>query len=198
MSKGTAVDRVLALAAIAAVAVAVAVWSRKISAASAADDPEVWRPAGLDTLAVIIVSSGCPACNGPEFVEAVRKALNAEAGSGREAFHYAGVSVDWTIPDGMTALNELGPFAEVSTGNGWGNARLFPLIWADSFAVAGTPQLVLVERSVTMGADERYRLTAESVVGRVYGATAMRAWFAQRYPAIPLGQRSPPSETGRQ
>ncbi len=198
MSKGTAVDRVLALAAIAAVAVAVAVWSRKISAASAAGGLQTWRPGSLDTLAVIIVSSGCPACNGPEFVGAVRKALNLEAGSGREAFHYAGVSVDWSIPDGLTALRELGPFTEVSTGNGWGNARLFPLIWADSFAVAGTPQLVLVERSVTMGVDERYRLTAESAVGRVYGATAMQAWFAQRYPAILPGKQSPTSETGGQ
>jgi len=140
-----------------------------------------WSPDGVDTLAVLLVSAGCPACSDSSFVRSVNRTVNAQAALSADRFHFAGVAVDWNVRMGLNALEKLGPFSEVSAGNNWANTAMFHWVWSDSFMAGGVPQLLIVERHIRYAENEpRILVDRQKVADRLLGAVAIKEWMEAR------------------
>lgn len=59
-----------------------------------------------------------------------------------------GVAVDPGADAGLRHLEGMGPFDEVTAGRGWANAHALRYVWEEWPGIAGTPQIVLIEREM--------------------------------------------------
>lgn len=139
-----------------------------------------WKPEGLDTTAMLIVTSSCSACKSGPLMEAVRKGTRIQFKQPSH-FRFVGVSADWGHDDGLSTLKRMGQFTEINVGNGWANGNLLRYIWEDSTALPIVPQLILIERRFTRD-DSRMNVTQDRVINRVIGASSLQRWFDKRYP----------------
>lgn len=99
------------------------------------------------TLAVIIVSSRCGACQSREFHAAEREFVTAIRQDGRVIIH--GVSLDTDVAEGLSFLRKLGPFDEVSAGGGWESVAAQHYVWGElGGGEPVVPQIVIVSRIV--------------------------------------------------
>lgn len=103
--------------------------------------------ADTQTLAVVIVSSACRACQSKEFRTAERELVSALRRDGRALIH--GVSLDADVNDGLKFLRKLGPFDEVSAGGGWQSVAAQQYVWGDlGGGTPMVPQILFISRIV--------------------------------------------------
>jgi hypothetical protein len=104
--------------------------------------------------------------------------LEANARKAGWSFATVGVALDWHPTAGVALLQPIEEFDEIIVGNNWTNSAAQQFIWADTSAAPGLPQVVLVQRKVTPGAD-RIAITDQRVISRLVGAGQIQAWVAQ-------------------
>jgi thiol-disulfide isomerase/thioredoxin len=140
-------------------------------------------PNGKELVAVYIGASTCGPCMTADVKAAVAKAnvlLSAWAKAHGYAFSAMGVSTDWSTADGLEFLKGNGPFDQLVVGGNWANLGAERFIWSDAGAQPAMPQIVLVERTVTLG--DRISISAPRVVKRVFGSAEIPAWVASGAP----------------
>lgn len=139
-----------------------------------------WQPDGRDTLAVLFVSSTCPACNQADFMSAVSAATTDAASDSTSSVRFAAVAVDWDSFAAIRYLDQLGLFSEIAVGNGWANSSVLRWVWSDSLSVPAVPQLALIERRFgTDSVSSRIQVLGDTIVGRILGAGAIQSWMVQ-------------------
>jgi hypothetical protein len=92
---------------------------------------------------------------------------------------------------GADYLHEVAPFDEISAGGGWNNELSIRYLFPDNLpAMANVPQLVLVERKLTMTEGRPALSEIEvTVVQRVMGLRPITDWVSRQ-----VNLRQPSSE----
>ena len=133
------------------------------------------RP-GTEVLAVFLASSTCGALEYPGLVEAmdrIRRTLRAAASREGKTFVAVGVSLDQDPWHGAEFLKKLGQFDEILSGGSWLNTGSIAFILRDFPGRRSIPQLVLVERDVTMSGNNGVESVNDRFVTRKIGAEAI-------------------------
>jgi hypothetical protein len=132
---------------------------------------------------VYIGSSTCAASNSRELladVRQLRRQLESRAAASGRAFVSLGVAVDQRADAGLRHLEKVGPFDEVAAGRGWGNAHALRYVWEDWPGIAGTPQIVVIEREMEVSRDSpggiTYATGPERLVLRKAGLWEISRW----------------------
>lgn len=136
---------------------------------------------GPQRLLVLIVAAGCAASSRRDFAEqvaAVRKGIEQAAISGRWQLVTLGVALDHGVGDGLVMLRRFGRFDQVMVGSGWLNEGGVRYIWRDFAGEPVLPQMLLIEREVTVG-DGRLRFGSDRLVARAVGAAEVARWAAR-------------------
>ena len=175
-----AIDRTLAFATLAILTVALAVffWSPSATSPPTAQSP---RPAeGVDTIAVILLSSVCPACQKEPEAGAVKRLLRESLQRGVRPYMVA-IAMDEDPIEGIRFLASYGSFDELSAGGGWLNSVVVQRVWGDSLTLGALPQIITVERSIAI--DEAGRMHVVDIpTGRYLGLTEMASWLERLSP----------------
>lgn len=132
---------------------------------------------------VYIGSSTCAVSNRRELredVREIRRQLQARAEATGRTFVSLGVAVDRESAAGLHHLERMGPFDEVAAGRGWANVHALRYVWEEWPGIAGTPQIVLVEREVRVERDGpggvNYATGPERLVLRKAGLWEIDRW----------------------
>ncbi len=156
-------------------------------------------PSGRELIAVYVGASTCGPCLLPEMKAAVirmKTLLDSTAKRNGYAFSAVGVSSDWLTEKGIAFLSDNGPFDQLVIGGNWTNLGVEHFIWNDSTAVPAMPQIVVLERTVTLGA--RISMSAPRVLRRVSGLVDIPQWVNDGAPislVSPPATRSTPTNT---
>jgi hypothetical protein len=115
-----------------------------------------------------------------ESIDSMNTFLAARARAAGIGFVAVGISLDWEPDSGFAYLQSLSHFDEIVVGRNWFNVAVAHYIWADSTRVPAVPQVLLLERTTTMGksgvtiGQERLLAAftrADSIVGWVRAGT---------------------------
>lgn len=138
----------------------------------------------LELSFVYVGSSTCPACNVqflPGVMDRLKRQVAVQAVARGWKFTMVGVARDMSPSQGLSHLEGLGPFHEVTSGRGWLNMGVQRYVFSTFPGRAATPQVILLlqefdRRSATL-------LQAE-VLARKIGNVALKEWAAQgaRFP----------------
>ncbi len=144
--------------------------------------PLVRLQEGKEILLVAIVSSNCFWSNLPETIEGIRAAkilVQRQARDEGLEFVTMGVARDMVASAGIEHLEEHGLFDEVLAGRGWLNGGVLQFIYNDEIpGWAATPQVVVIEQTVTLDAGAR-RIEGRREVLRKLGAKEIEEWVAE-------------------
>ncbi len=134
-------------------------------------------PNGKELVVVYIGATSCGPCLLPATKAAVARMktlLASFATKNGYAFSAVGVSTDWVTADGIKFLNDNAPFDQLVIGGNWTNLAVEHYIWRDSSANPAMPQVVVLERSVTLG--DRIAISPARVLRRVFGSDEIPKW----------------------
>ena len=122
--------------------------------------------------------SHCGPCKSPRMREAVlkAKAIFAErAAAQHRPYSTTGVALDLSPEAGIEYLKEVGPFDQVISGRSWFNQAVLDWIVPYPDAIAGIPQIVIVERRMTLDKEGKARFERPKVLARIPG-TGIPLW----------------------
>jgi hypothetical protein len=132
---------------------------------------------------VYIGSSTCAVSNRRELradVRQIQRQLQARAAATGRTFVSLGVAVDRRADAGLRHLERMGRFDEVAAGQGWANAHARRYVWEEWPGIAGTPQIVLIEREIRVVRDGpggvNYASGPERLVLRKAGLWEIGRW----------------------
>ena len=116
-------------------------------------------------------------------VRDIKTALKKQAVASGRALVTRGVSLEPSVDDGLRHLTLLGGFDEVSLGGNWTNSAVVRYLGGsiDGARRDGIPQLILLERDVTVGST-RLRVGAERELGRYIGTEDIAQWAGRGAP----------------
>lgn len=140
-------------------------------------------PKGKELVVVYVGATSCGPCLLPETKSAVARMktlLSSFAAQNGYSFSAVGVSTDWSIADGTKFLNDNAPFDQLVIGGSWTNLAVEHYIWRDSAATPAMPQVVVLERSVSLG--DRIDISPSRVLRRVFGSDEIPKWVAAGAP----------------
>jgi hypothetical protein len=146
--------------------------------------PAQRNPSGREIIAVYISASTCVANTDPAFKPAVREVmrrLGAQRDSASRNVTITGVSIDWAPRVGIAYLDSLGEFDEIVSGRNWFNSAATRYVWQASRGKPEIPQIVLLERTVTMG-ESAVKISGERELARFVGGDSIKAWAARGAP----------------
>jgi hypothetical protein len=159
-----------------------------IEVAVPAREAQEYRPGSVATTSaedeivlVYLGSSSCGWSNLPEVARAVRDAKILVAGYARNAgmrFTALGIALDADASRGWAHLRKAGLFDEVAAGMGWANSGADKYVFGNLAGPASTPQLLVVQRSLSTGPGGRPRAESERVLVRKTGSNAILSWVA--------------------
>jgi len=136
---------------------------------------------GKELVLVAIVSSSCAWSNLPGTIEAIRRAkvlVQEQAHESDLGFVTMGVARDMVASAGIEHLEEMGRFDEVLAGRGWLNSGVLQFIYNDELpGWAATPQVVVIEQTVTLVAGAR-RIRDRREVLRKLGSEEIEEWVS--------------------
>lgn len=147
-------------------------------------EPQRIIEGGSEILMVAVLSSRCHWSNLPELKSAVRQAkvvLSGRAEARGRGFTTLGVARDMSTVAGIAHLREHGAFDEVMAGRGWYNTGLMTFVYGDLPGPAVTPQLLVLEQTVSATGGER-RISNRNLLTRKLGSEAIIAWVEQGAP----------------
>jgi hypothetical protein len=155
--------------------------------------PSTKAPEGTEVVAIFISSSWCVANRDSTFKPTVRRMMTRLAEDSRAAgrpLDIIGVSLDWSVADGVRYLQEFGDFDEITVGRNWFNLAAMQYIWRDPDGLPVVPQVVLLERTVGQSADgKRVQVSPDRVLGRYRSVSEIRLVVEQGIPAVPQRDR---------
>jgi hypothetical protein len=146
--------------------------------------PSYENPRGREIVAVLVSSSKCIGNTVPGFLTAVdtmNRALAAQARRSGRQFVAVGVATDWDTDSGYAYLKSLTRFDEVIVGRNWFNLGASRYVWGDSAARPIEPQVILLERTITMG-DSGVAIGPTRVLARYQGADKIIEWVKRGTP----------------
>jgi hypothetical protein len=113
------------------------------------------RHPATELVVVVISSSGCIASRDPEFQKAVRRLpmlLNDKFTDNPEmVIRLVGVALDWDVNKGIEHITKMAEFDEVIAGGNRLNVATEKFLWGEPRLGGGTPQLIVLQRSVHWG-----------------------------------------------
>ncbi len=133
---------------------------------------------GVEVLAVVIGSQSCGASTTPGFSGAIARILTeleTDATRHGRRFSSVGVALDQSPADGIQFLSTIGSFDEVMVGRSWLNSGAVHYIWRDIAGMPALPQLVLVERSVSVG-ERSISIGSDKLLARHVGIDQIMSW----------------------
>lgn len=119
----------------------------------------------------------------PQAVTEIRRELQRRADAAGMHFRAVGVSLDADTETGLSTLARVGEFDELAVGSNWMNSAVLRYILVDHKGPTGTPQLVLLKRSVSV---EPISVKGEEVILRVIGGFRIIEWLNEGLP-VPEG-----------
>ena len=131
---------------------------------------------------VYLGSSTCGWSNLPEVSRAVRDAKILVAAHARDSgtrFSALGIALDADASRGWAHLRKAGSFDEVAAGMGWANSGAEKYVFGTLAGPASTPQLLVVQRSLSTGPGGRPKAESERVLVRKTGSNAILSWVSQ-------------------
>jgi hypothetical protein len=150
------------------------------------DDPEPLPQqrlaSGTDTLAILLLSAACPACQDPSGRSSVKSAIDdiVERRTVDSDFGLVlvGVALDWDTEAGLAMLKLYGRFDELIVGQGWLNSAAIRHVWTDSLGIPEVPQLVVVEREIHVPpSGEAVEVRRLAPVQRIIGLDGISTWL---------------------
>jgi hypothetical protein len=139
---------------------------------------------GTEIVAVFLVTEDCPAGSTPGFDEELKRAiasLRSETRSTGRRFIYVGAGLSANTRRTREFMARFGPYDELVVGRGWLNSAAVYYMWRDIPGQARVPQLVILQRSIEV-LPEGTRVSPDSVLLRLSGVEAIRAWAAAGTP----------------
>jgi len=133
-----------------------------------ATSPTVTR----EIIAVYFGTEGTDAQSGMiAAVRNMRTALQHQAGANGQRFILRGVSLEPGVDDGIRDLALFGVFDEISVGGNWTNAAVVTYLGPDmsNGERAAIPQVVLLERQVSLEGPKSLSVGPEREIGRYIG-----------------------------
>jgi hypothetical protein len=130
---------------------------------------------GHEIVVVFVGSSTCGASRNSALqaaVQRVRDSLASQAASASKTFAYIGVSLDWSVQDGLSFLKEFGPFDEITVGGNWLNMASLFYILRDIPGPPRLPQILVLEREIHAGPDG-VRIGNDTLLERKVGVDAI-------------------------
>lgn len=138
---------------------------------------------GKEILAVFVVSTSCPASSLAALRETlvqIRTGLKKTAELAGATFVMVGVAVESDPWVGVDFVRTFGEFDEVLAGGSWMNTGILAYVARDLPGEWSIPQLVLVERDVSMGGPGQVPiLSADRLIGRKIGVEEISAFANQ-------------------
>ena len=160
-----------------------------IEVAVPAREAQEYRPGSVATtgaedeiVLVYLGSSSCGWSNLPEVARAVKDAKILVAGYARNAgmrFTALGIALDADASRGWSHLRKAGLFDEVAAGMGWANSGADKYVFGTLAGPASTPQLLVVQRSLSTGPGGRPKAESERVLVRKTGSNAIVSWVSE-------------------
>lgn len=136
-----------------------------------------------ELLMVYIGSSTCEPSNSRKVrqdVRELRTLLAGRAAAAGRSLVTVGVAIDGRAAAGMAHLRKVAPFDEVAAGGGWANAHALKYVWEEWPGIAGTPQIVVIDREIHVQrggpGGVSYSRGAERMVARLAGAWEISRW----------------------
>ena len=169
---------------VAAIFLGRSLWERVLGSPPVAPHRVTLMP-GREMLLVFIGSLYCGASTEkgfPEVFAQVRDKVMETARANNMAFGTIGVTVDWSISDGLEFLQRFGAFDEVVLGRNWLNSGMDRFVRQQQ-GVEEIPQIVVLVRYVNSGPTS-FAITDERVVAARRGTRDIRAWLAE---GVPIG-----------
>jgi hypothetical protein len=142
--------------------------------------PSTLPQSGIDTVAILVVSSRCGACKAEPAATKVRQRLSSLSEDHVRRYRFIGLSVDTDIAAGLGLLRNFGRFDEISVGSGYLNSIALQYIWQDSVPFAAVPQLLVFERSVQVARSPLRVIRSDGPIERVVGLEAIASWLQER------------------
>lgn len=180
MAVRSVIDRLLLVLILGVLVTTIGRLGLKFAISPRAPAPSALPISGLDTVAILVVSSLCGACKAEPAATEVGRWLDTLLSRSGSRPRLIGVSVDTDVTAGLELLQEFGEFDEISVGSGFMNTAALKYIWRDSIPFAGVPQLLVFER-VTRVADSPLRVAHFEIPSqRIVGLEAIAAWLRAR------------------
>ncbi|MBL8978840.1 MAG: hypothetical protein JNM53_10525 [Gemmatimonadetes bacterium] len=156
--------------------------AERVAAGRRADSLAAREGPGL--VVVYIGSSRCPWCRDPKVPGLLREIhanMIAVAESLGVGYRMVGLAVDQQPERGLGHLGQVGPmFSEVSSGGEWQGLAVSPLLWGALAGEAGTPQVIVLRRTVRRMVPDsgpvRIEIAGEAVLRRLVGLNAIEQW----------------------
>lgn len=131
---------------------------------------------------VYLGSASCGWSNLPEVTRAVREAKILVAGNARDSgmrFSALGIALDVDASRGWSHLRKAGLFDEIAAGKGWANSGADKYVFGTLAGPASTPQLLVVQRSLSTGPGGRPNEESERILVRKTGSNAILSWVSE-------------------
>ena len=142
---------------------------------------------GAELTLIYIGSSGCAFSNEeglPQRIDRIKVLLQDKAAARGRAFVTIGIANDWSVKNGLSHLSKFGEFDEVMTGRSWANEGIMKYVWDGSYGEPATPQIIVIDRFLTVTSSEnlRYEIFDEELVVRKAGVDAIQRWLEMGTP----------------
>ena len=137
--------------------------------------------AGVELALVFIGSSKCAFSTNPELpqmIETAKESVKKAAMEAGRSFTVTGIAKDWNVRAGVTHLETFGAFDEIMSGRNWMNEGVLKYIWQTLPGTPSTPQVLVVERNVSVPGDtvDRFKVSDEAVIVRKVGLREIQLW----------------------
>jgi len=148
------------------------------------------RHPATEAMVVVLGSSGCAPSTTREFRDAIApipSLLEAQFAQRPEVVpRLIGIALDPSARRGAEYLLDLGEFDEVIAGGSLLNTATEKYIWGTHALSPGTPQVLLLERTVTWS-EQGVRIEGERVLRTLIGIEQISSWVSEGAPIV-LGQ----------
>ena len=120
----------------------------------------------------------------PLRIDRIKVLLQAKAAAQDRSFVTIGIAEDWSVKNGLGHLSKFGDFDEIMAGRGWLNEGIMKYVWKGSYGEPATPQVIVIDRFITVASSEnlRYDMRDEELVVRKAGIDAIQRWLEMGTP----------------
>ncbi len=137
--------------------------------------------AGVELALIYIGSSNCAFSMNPDLpqmIESAKESVKKAAMEAGRSFTVTGIAKDWDVRAGVAHLETFGTFDEVMSGRSWMNEGILKYIWQTLPGAPSTPQVLVVERNVSVPGDtvDRFNVSDEAVIVRKVGLGEIQLW----------------------
>lgn len=133
---------------------------------------------------VYVGAASCASSNRPEiedYLAAIRAGWEGRAAALDSRFVSVGVALDWNVAEGLAHLSASGHFDEVNAGQNALSSGALRYIWDAHPGPAATPQVLLLNRTLSVNGAGVTAIEEDLLVRRV-GVAEIGTWLARGMP----------------